>query len=103
MLAAEGCKHGSPPGSSATSLGNAYLIQLSNTGKQLRRWPFMRRLEEALITPEPGTNRLLVIQDLPANNGEPKNDWVWELTGTRLRLINHYHADDAAQILAVGW
>lgn len=103
VLAVEGCKRGSRPGIVSTGDGDAYLVQLSNTGQHLRRWRLKRGLEQALITPEPGTSRLLITQDLPANNDKPEADWVWELNGTRLRLVNHYHANDAAQVLAVGW
>ena len=103
VLAVEGCKQGAPPGFDDTNLGDGYLVQFSPTGHRLRRWPLRRGVEQALITHEPGTGQLLITQDLPANNHEPGADWVWELSGSRLRLIHHYPAEDAAQVLAVGW
>ena len=103
ILAAEGCRQGSHPDIASQSDDDVFLVQLSNIGLRQRRWALKRGLEEALITPQPGTRRLLITQDLPANNNEPEADWVWQLAGTQLRLIDHYPADDAAQVLAVGW
>lgn len=103
VLAVEGCKRGSRPDPVSTTDGNAYLVQLSPSGRRLERWALKRGLEQALITHQPGTQRLLITQDLPANNHEPEADWVWELDGNRLRLVRHYPANDAAQVLAVGW
>lgn len=103
VLAVEGCKRGSRPDPVSTGDGDAYLVQLSASGQRLERWALKRGLEQALITHEPGTRRLLITQDLPANNNEPEADWVWELDGAHLRLVGRYPANDAAQVLAVGW
>ena len=103
VLAVEGCKQGGPRSVFGTNLGDGYLVQFDAAGHRLQRWPLRRCVEQALISAEPGTKRLLITQDLPANNHEPEADWVWELDGSHLRLIDHYRAQDAAQVLAVGW
>ena len=103
IAAAEGCKKGSPPGFSATNLGDAYLLQLATTGRLIRRLPLKPGLEQALIAPIPHAGAVLVTQDQPANEPYPERDWVWEFNGTQLRAVSHYPANDAAEILAVPW
>jgi hypothetical protein len=103
LVAIEGCDLGGPVARVGTTDAQAYLVRVSRTGQRLQRWTLRRGLEDALITPEPGRTRLLITQDLPANSSEPEADWVWELDGTHLRLIRHYKANDAAQVLAVGY
>lgn len=103
VLAVEGCKQGGPRNVFGTNLGDGYLVQFDPAGHRLQRWRLKRGVEHALISAEPATKRLLITQDLPANNHEPEADWVWELDGSHLRLIDHYRAQDAAQVLAVGW
>jgi hypothetical protein len=102
LAAAEGCRHGSPPGQSATNLGNAYLLQFNHDGARTRRVALERGLEQALVATLPGRGNVLVTQDQPANEG-PEYDWVWEFNGSRLRPIAHYRALDAAQVIAVPW
>ena len=103
LLAAEGCRVGSPRGFSAPDLGDAFLVQLTSSGRVTSRIALQRGLESASIVAEPRSSGLLVTQDQPANNGGPEDDWVWEYNHRRLRSIAHYPANDAAQIIAVAW
>jgi hypothetical protein len=103
LLAAEGCRVGSPRGFSAPNLGDAFLVQLTSAGRVTSRIALQRGLESASIVAEPRSSGLLVTQDQPANNGGPEDDWVWEYNHGRLRAIAHYSANDAAQIIAVAW
>ncbi|MGI8712097.1 MAG: hypothetical protein ACR2NR_02730 [Solirubrobacteraceae bacterium] len=102
-LAVEGCRHSDQPDLPSTVDDLARLVQLTHTGRPVSRWTLKRGLEQALVAAEPGTDRVLVTQDLPANNHELEADWVWEYNGRVLRPVAHYRALDAAQVLAVPW
>jgi hypothetical protein len=103
IAAAEGCRRGSPPGFSDTSLGDARLLQLAPSGRVIRKVALELGLEQAVVAPIPHTGAVLVTQDQPANEPYPERDWVWEFDGTRLRAVGHYRANDAAEVLAVPW
>lgn len=103
-VAADGCSRGSPHGFSSSNLGYAYLVQYDSAARRItERLPLQRGMEEAVVDTIPGTGRVLVTQDQPANNGTPEDDWVWSFDGHHLRAIAHYRADDAADVLAVPW
>jgi hypothetical protein len=103
VVAAEGCSKGGPKGQVAPNVGDAFLLQYSRTGHLKARIALKRGLEQAVLSTEPLTGRVLVTQDRPANGPYPEQDLVWEFNGTRLREVAHYRADDAPQVLAVAW
>jgi hypothetical protein len=103
IAAAEGCWNGSPPRSPEMDLGHAYLVQMNQSGKPLRRVPLQLGLVQAVVAPIPHTGALLVTQDQPGGQSYPERDWVWEFNGTRLRAVGHYRADGEPQVLAVPW
>jgi hypothetical protein len=61
---------------------------------------FRRAGNRAFISTE-RSGRVLISQDQPANEPYPERDWVWEFDGQHLRLIHHYEAYDAAEIIAI--
>ena len=101
VLAVEGCRKGGPVGDNATNLGDAFLVRLTLAGRVTARIALKKGVEQALIAPESRAHGLLITQDQPANNGTPEDDWIWEYKNGRLRAIAHYHANDAAQIIAI--
>jgi hypothetical protein len=103
LLATEGCKRGSRPAIVAPVDGDAYLLQTTADGHRTNKIALKRGLEKSVISPGPDGDSVLITQDQPANNDEPENDWVWTYNGTHLKPIAHYHANDAAQVLAVAW
>lgn len=103
VLAVEGCRKGGPAGYSVTNLGDAFLVRLTLAGRVTARIALKKGVEQALIAAEPHARGLLVTQDQPANNGTPEDDWIWEYKNGRLRPIAHYHANDAAQVIAIPW
>jgi hypothetical protein len=105
LVAVEGCNQGDPnPRNDGNAhLGQAYLVQYTPGGHLTRRFALRLGLEQAVLANVPHSTDLLVTQDQPANEPYPERDWVWEFDGSRLRLIAHYRAEDAAQILAVPW
>jgi hypothetical protein len=103
IAAAEGCWNGSPPRFPEMDLGHAYLVQMDQSGKPLRRVPLQLGLVQAVVAPIPHTGAVLVTQDQPGGQPYPERDWVWEFDGTRLRAVGHYRADGEPQVLAVPW
>jgi hypothetical protein len=104
IAAVEGCRHGSPKGSSEFSLGDGYLVQLGGPRHRVvKRIQIHRGVEQAVVAEDPATGDVLVTQDQPANNGTPPRDYVWSFDGSMLRLIGRYPAQDAARILAAPW
>jgi len=103
IVAAEGCEHGDPEHGVGSYLGDAYILQYTPHGQLIRRMPIKLGLEQAVIATEPTTHDVLITQDQPANEPYPERDWLWEFDGRHLRLIAHYKADDAAQVLAIPW
>ncbi|HEX3690311.1 MAG TPA: hypothetical protein VHV28_11455 [Solirubrobacteraceae bacterium] len=104
LLAVEGCNQGDPSKNDGNAhLGQAYLVQYTSAGHLTRRFALRLGLEHAVLANVPHSPDLLVTLDQPANEPYPERDWVWEFDGSHLRLIAHYKADDAAQVLAVPW
>lgn len=103
IVAAEGCNQGDPEHGVGAFLGYAYLLQYDLTGYLVKRIQLHLGLEEAHIATDPRTGNVLITQDQPANEPYPERDWVWEFDGVHLRLIAHYAANDAAQIIAIPW
>jgi hypothetical protein len=103
IAAVEGCNQGDPEHSVGSYLGRAYLLQYSRQGNLTMRIALHLGLEQAVAATEPGTGKVLITQDQPANEPYPERDWVWEFDGRHLRPIAHYAANDAAQVLAIPW
>jgi hypothetical protein len=103
VAVAEGCKRGSPRGSSDVTLGYAYLLQFSAGGKLIQRVRLGRGLSDAFVATIPRTGNVLVTLDQGANEPWPYFDWVSEFDGTKLRPIARYKAIDSPQVLAVPW
>lgn len=103
LAAAEGCNHGDPEHGAGGYLGQAYLLQYGPRDRLTMRVPLHLGLEQAVVATDPGTGNVLVTQDQPANEPYAERDWVYAFDGHRLRPIAHYHADDAAQVLAIPW
>jgi hypothetical protein len=104
LVAVEGCNHGDPDRNDGNAhLGQVYLVQYTPGGHLTRRFALRLGLEHAVLANVPHSMDLLITLDQPANEPYPERDWVWEFDGSRLRLIAHYRAEDAAQILAVPW
>ena len=102
IAAVEGCPQGSraPAGE---VLGYAYLLQLDGHSQVTERFRLQPGWEEGVVSTEFRTGNVLISQDQPANSGYPERDWVWQFDGHHLRLIAHYHANDAAQVIAAPW
>ena len=105
LVAAQGCNQGDPnPRNDGNAhFGQAWLVQYTPGGHLTRRFALRLGLEQAVLANVPHSTGLLVTLDQPANGPYPERAWVWEFDGSRLRLIAHYKADDAAQVLAVPW
>ena len=78
-------------------------MQYDPHGRFIMRLTMHLGLEQAVVATEPNSGDVLITQDQPANEPYPERDWVWEFDRRHLRPIASYHADDAAQILAVPW
>jgi len=103
IAATEGCSKGDPDGGVGGFLGYAYLMQFNPDGKVIRRLSLKVGLEQSVVATVPNTGNVLVTEDRPANEPYPERDWVWEFNGHKLRFIESYQAEDAAQVLAVPW
>jgi hypothetical protein len=99
VTAVESCVRGSQS-SLSVNTGHAFLIQLNHRDRVIRRLALQPGWENGAISTEPG-GAVLVSQSQPANAGYPERDWVWQFNGRALRLVAHYRADDAAQVIAV--
>jgi hypothetical protein len=100
VAAVEGCVQGEPAGQYSVSIGDAYLVQLSHRDQVIRRLPLQPGWETGSVSTE-SDGMVLVSQDQPANEGYPERDWVWQFDGRKLRLVAHYKALDAAEVIAV--
>jgi hypothetical protein len=101
IAAVEGCRQ---RGNSASyvdpGFGTVWLVQLDPAGRISVRVALQPGWEDGVIATEP-SGRVLLTQDQPANEPYPERDWVWEFDGRTLRLIRHYAALDADEILAI--
>ncbi len=103
IAAVEVCRRG-PHGSVAElTLGQAYLLQLSQDHRVVERIALRPGWEEGLVSTDRRDGSVLISQDQPANAGYPERDYVWQFGGHRLRLIASYSANDAAQVVGVPW
>ncbi len=100
VAAVEACVRGKQRDSSAVNLGHAFLIQLSHRDRIVRKLALKPGWENGNISTE-RDGMVLVSQSQPANAGYPERDWVWQFDGRMLRLVAHYRAEDAAQVIAV--
>lgn len=101
IAAVEGCRRRGVSGSYIDpGLGQARLLQISRTDQVVARINLQPGWEQGVISTE-RDGRVLISQDQPANEPYPERDWVWEFDGHQLRLIHHYKANDAAEIIAI--
>jgi hypothetical protein len=101
IAAVEGCRRRGVSGSYIDpGLGQARLLQLNRTDQVIARVDLQPGWEQGVISTERG-GRVLISQDQPANEPYLERDWVWEFDGHHLRLVRHYKANDAAEIIAI--
>jgi hypothetical protein len=100
VAAVEACAGGEQRDSSAVNLGRAFLVQLSRRDRITERLALKPGWENGAISTE-RDGKVLVSQSQPDNAGYPERDWVWQFNGSALRLVAHYRAEDAAQVIAI--
>ena len=101
IAAIESCRRRGLSGSNIDpGLGQARLVQIDQTDQVVARINLEPGWELGVIGTE-RSGRVLISQDQPANEPYPERDWVWEFDGHHLRLIGHYKANDAAEIIAI--
>jgi hypothetical protein len=99
VTAVESCVRG-PQSSLSVNTGQAFLIQLNHRDGVTRRLALQPGWENGAISTE-RDGKVLVSQSQPDNAGYPERDWVWQFNGRALRLVAHYRAEDAAQVIAI--
>ena len=101
IAAVEGCRRKGVSESYVNpGFGQARLLEINRVGHVTVRINLEPGWEEGAITTE-RSGRVLISQDQPANEPYPERDWVWEFDGRHLRLVHHYKAEDAAEIIAI--
>lgn len=94
ILAVEGCTEGAPHRQHfqpEPREGQAYLLQLSESGEIVRRLPLAVGSEPGLVASDPETGTILVSDDVGREGSEC--DWIWEYANGTLRLIKRYSED----------
>jgi hypothetical protein len=90
IAATEACEHGALPDFSFPGDydGDAYVVQLSTRGRQLRRLAIKREPNPAIVARNPREGPVLVTEKL-GENTRPYFDWIWTFNGRELRLVRH--------------
>jgi hypothetical protein len=98
IAAIEACEQGSPPGQYGLGdhLGDAYLVQLNNSGRVVLRLALRRGSNIGRLASDPGTG-LVFVSEGQGENTSPAFDWVWTFDGHRLRAVGHYNAHVTAE------
>ncbi|MBV9007301.1 MAG: hypothetical protein JO181_21725 [Solirubrobacterales bacterium] len=104
IVAIEGCSRGAPrPSAGDTDLGDAYLVQLDERGRVVRRLALKRGSDIGTVATDPRSGIVLVSENQAGNQGTATFDWVWIFDGHRLRVVGRYRGDASPAITAEPW
>ncbi len=104
IAAIEGYEQGTPPGQlKSPYLGNAYLVQLNASHRDVLRLKLARGYDGGGIAADPQNGVVLVSESQAANQGIPVFKWVWAFDGHSLRLVHRYPNEDATTVIAEPW
>jgi hypothetical protein len=100
IAAVEACSQGGPVNAFPYDYeGGAYLAQLSDAGRLLRRLTLKVGLNESAAVTDPRTGLVIVNEYQPwaVLAKVPGHDWIWAFNGYRLRTIARYPFAAGAQ------
>jgi hypothetical protein len=104
IVAIEGCSQGAPPASAGNSdLGDAYLVQLDDHDRVVRRVALKRGSDPGSVATDPRTGTVLVSENQAGNRGIATFDWVWTFDGRRHHLVGRYPNEASPVITAEPW
>jgi hypothetical protein len=90
IAAFEACAPRHRPGPANDFLGPAYVVQLAVSGRVEFRVPLAVGANPGSVASDPATGELLVSQNQTYRQHKPTHNFVWQLSGHRLRLVGRY-------------